>query len=175
MWRNVLAALACLVLAACAPGTGPAAGERVSFGGAGDFVLRDLDGNEVRLSDHVGRDVVVIDFWATFCLPCKAAHPFLQRLQDKYGPQGLVVLAVSLDGPETRAEVAPYVRKNGYTFKVLLDDDTRLTQVLNPRNSLPLTVIVGRDGKTAQRWEGFSLADEERIEGIVKSLVEGGR
>lgn len=158
---------ACLLLAAalsCAGGAG------ATSGGAPDFALRDLSGRTVRLSDHRGK-VVLINFWATWCVPCAAELRHLERLHRAYAPQGLVVLGVSIDGPESAANVDPQARRYGLTFPVLYDEETRVVALYNPKRNAPFTVIVGRDGAVARRREGYHAGDEVQVEADIKALL----
>lgn len=139
-------------------------------GSAPDFSLRDVDGRDVRLSDFEGR-VVVLDFWATWCVPCEAAMPHLQTLFEKYNSQGLTILAVSMDGPETLSSVGPFARRYGLTFPVLLDVETKVTGIYNPKSTAPLSVFIGRDGRVAHTKQGFTAGDEADVEAEIVRLL----
>ena len=76
-----------------------------------DFALRDLDGNTVRLSDHIGEKVILVDFWATWCVPCVKELPHFQRFHETYADKGLLILAITVDGPETVAMVRPFMSR----------------------------------------------------------------
>ncbi|HEU5056199.1 MAG TPA: TlpA disulfide reductase family protein [Kofleriaceae bacterium] len=168
-WRSRRLALSLLVaLVSCAGGQG-GAGRRTA-GDAPDFALRDLSGRTVRLSDHRGK-VVLVNFWATWCVPCRVELPHLERLYKQYAGQGLVVLGVSIDGPESTAEVDPHARRYGLTFPVLLDQETRVVALYNPKKTAPFTVIIGRDGSVARRREGYHAGDEVRLEADIKTLL----
>lgn len=161
--------LAAALLACGAPdggGSAPAS----SGSGAPDFALRDLGGQTVRLSDHRGK-VVLVNFWATWCVPCAAELPHLERLYNKYREQGFVVLAISMDGPETSANVDPHARRHGLTFPVLLDEETRVTGTYNPKRTAPFTVMIGRDGEVARTREGYHAGDEIAVEADIQSLI----
>jgi len=160
---GVLAALLAAHAACAALGAGA--------GGTADFTLRDVDGRQVRLSDYAGRDVVLIAFWATWCGPCAGELVQLERLYRAYRGQGLAVLAVAMDGPESVAEVAPFARRHGLTFPVLLDEDTRVAAVWNPRRSAPYSVLLARDGRIVRRKEGFAAGDEEALRGAIRAEV----
>src|SRR5579862_578191 len=71
---------------------------------APDFTASDVDGKTFRLSDHLGKSVVLLDFWSTFCEPCKAEFPHLRALYDEKKTRGLLVVGVAMDGPETIAD-----------------------------------------------------------------------
>ncbi len=167
-WNRRAAGLLLVVAAACAGGGRGSDSPRA--GSAPDFALRDLAGRTVRLSDHRGK-VVLVNVWATWCVPCRVELPHLERLHRQYGPEGLVVLGVSIDGPESSAEVDPQARRYGLTFPVLLDEETRVVALYNPKKTAPFTVIVGRDGHVARRREGYHAGDEVEVEADIKSLL----
>ena len=167
--RQFLAAT--LLVALCGCGAASSSGPTSSGGRPADFALKDIDGATVRLSDHLGKDVVLISFWATWCSPCAAEMPHLERIFRSYREQGFVVLAVSMDGPETIAEVAPKIRQNGFTFPVLLDEETRVVGALNPGRAAPLTILIGRDGVIAAVHEGYTAGAERALEDEIRKLL----
>ncbi len=135
------------------------------------FEASDLDGDLFALADHLGKDVVVLSFWATYCEPCKSEMPVLQDLHDTYAAQGLKIVSISLDGPETVAGVKPFIRRQRYTFPVVVDDDTSIAQAYNPSGSAPFTVLIGRDGKVKKQIEGFQPAEARELEADLKQLL----
>lgn len=137
-----------------------------------DFALKNIEGNEVRLSDHLGKDVVLIDFWATWCVPCVKELAQFQKFHEKYKDKGLVVLALSEDGPESVAMVKPFSKRYGYTFTVLLDTESRVLALYNPRVALPYTLLIDRSGRIAKVHQGYSIGDEIKIEEEVLELLE---
>ena len=144
-------------------------------GGASDFSLRDTEGRVVRLSDYLGKQVVLLNFWATWCVPCAAELPHLQTMYEANKDKGFVVLAISMDGPESVAGVAPQARQYGLTFPVLLDEETRVVGVYNPKRAAPFNVLIGRDGKIAKTREGYSSGDEVAMEADVRALLDGSQ
>src|SRR5262249_42252193 len=158
-----LAVAFCAVLG-CGGANGPArdAVPRESEGAlAPDFQLDDVQGGIFLLSSHRGRSVVLLDFWATWCDPCKVEIPHLARLYDKYKEHGLVIVAISIDGPESIAQVRGDARNMGIPFPVLLDQETRVVAMYNPRRTAPYSVLIGRTGRVARRHEGYTPGDEE--------------
>ena len=129
-----LAALcAFALLTGCA--TAPAAegdAQEQTIGTLPTFQASDIDGGLFDFSEHLGKKAVLMSFWAMYCEPCKTEMPFLQELHDKYGDKGLLILSVSMDGPDTIAGVAPYMHSNDYTFSCVLDEDSAITQAFNP-------------------------------------------
>jgi peroxiredoxin len=125
---------------------------------APDFVLKDLAGVEVKLSSLRGK-AVIVDFWATWCGPCRAVMPHLQALSEEYAGQ-LEILAVSLDQAPGEA-VPPFAEKHGLTFTMLAD--TRAPQVASQWggvNRIPTSFLVSPDGKVAYRWQGVHQREE---------------
>jgi peroxiredoxin len=136
-----------------------------------DFELETLEGDTVALSDHLGKDVILIDFWATFCDPCLVAMPHLSALYDKYEGDGFVVLGVSIDGPDSMARVRSEVRKAGVTFPILLDPETEALALYNPKTSAPYSVLISRDGHVIKKKEGFTPTDVPTLEEAVKAAL----
>ncbi len=162
--------LAASSLAACGssqPGDGPTK----TTGDFQPFRAKDLDGKPIDLADNVGKDVIFVSFWATYCEPCKAEMPFLQRFHDTYAKDGLTIVSVALDGPDSSAEVAPYIRKQGYTFRVVLDESGDIAQSLNPSSTAPFAIMVDRTGKVVRRITGFQPSEAEHLEAELKSLL----
>ena len=169
-----------LLLAGCPPATtkpettkptNVGTATEVSAGApASDFTLRDVDGRNVSLSDYAGK-IVLIDFWATWCVPCTAEIPHLETLYQQHKDEGFVVLGISMDGPETIANVASFVRSNNMSFPVLLDEETRVVGVYNPKRTAPLSVLIDRAGHIARVRSGYSAGDENQIADDVKNLL----
>jgi peroxiredoxin len=175
------------VLAACALGLGSLlacgdskdtnvgtdnGGESKGGAMATDFTTRDVDGNTFRLSDMLGKKIILIDFWATWCQPCLAEMPHLQKLYDQYKSKDFVVVAVSMDGPESIADVPSFAKRNQMNFPVLLDEDSRIASIYNPRKSAPLSVIIDKSGHVVTVREGYNAGDEEHVAEDVKKVID---
>ncbi|MBI3202077.1 MAG: TlpA family protein disulfide reductase [Myxococcales bacterium] len=136
-----------------------------------DFELSTIDGKTVRLSDHLGKDVVLIDFWATFCDPCMASMPHLDELYKKHKDKGFVVLGVSIDGPDSVAQVKSTVAKLGVSFPILLDQETSVVALYNPKTSAPFSVLIGRDGSVIAKKEGYTTGDGAAVDRDVEAAL----
>jgi peroxiredoxin len=155
-----------------AQGAGSVTQESSGIGAqATDFTLRDTDGRNVNLSDFLGKNVVVINFWATWCIPCQAELPLLQKIYMDNKSKGLVMLGVAMDGPETIAQVRPYANRYGLTYPILLDEETKVVATYNPKRTAPLTVEIDRKGIIARVRSGYSAGDEKLIADDVTSLL----
>ena len=138
---------------------------------ATDFAARDIDGKTVRLSDYLGKQAVLIDFWSTYCEPCLAEMPHLRKLYAEQKAKGFVVLAVSMDGPETVAEVPSFAKRNNMTFPVLLDEDSHVVSIYNPKKSAPLSVLIDKKGFVVRVREGYNPGDEGLIAADVTNVL----
>ncbi|MGZ3440536.1 MAG: TlpA disulfide reductase family protein, partial [Polyangia bacterium] len=157
-------------LGGCASTAGRVAHETVVSGAqASDFTLRDLDGKQIHLSDYGGK-VVLLDFWATWCVPCAAELPQLEELYQKRSGDGLVVLGIAMDGPESVAQVVPFARRYNLTFPTLLDEETRVVSIYNPKRVAPMTVLIDRRGIIARVRNGYNAGDEKLIADDVANL-----
>jgi peroxiredoxin len=136
-----------------------------------DFELETLTGETVRLGDHVGKEVVLVDFWATFCEPCLATMPRLDALYRKYKDRGFVVLGVSIDGPDSIADVRSQVSRLGVSFPILLDQETRVVALYNPKTSAPYSVLIGKDGRILHRREGYASETESALDQEVAQAL----
>jgi peroxiredoxin len=180
--RSLVVAAVVLVVACEGPGStrspsAPGPGGASAAGTlAPDFTARDVDGKTFRLSDHVGKEVVLLDFWSTFCEPCKAEFPQLRAMYERGRASGLLVVGVAMDGPETIADVPAFVKRFDIDFPVVLDDDSRIASLYNPKKSMPLSVIIDRAGRIAVVREGYSPGDEGLVAAdIATALGQGGR
>jgi len=132
-----------------------------------NFALKDVEGKEVKLAALKGK-VVLLDFWATWCGPCKIEIPWFIEFQNKYGKQGLQVVGVSVD--DTQAKLKPYVAQMKMNYPVLqgLDHDD-LQDAYGPMFGIPVTIVISRDGKVCAKHVG--LSSKERFETEIKSLL----
>jgi peroxiredoxin len=136
-----------------------------------DFELPTLDGGSVRLSDHLGRDVILIDFWATYCEPCLRAMPELDALYQRHRARGFVVLGVSIDGADSLPEVRAEARKLGIHFPILLDHETRVVALYNPKTSAPFSVLIARDGSILQKKEGYTTGSSGPLQADIEAAL----
>lgn len=156
-----------LALLACA---GPTAANRPSplVGQEVDVVALDPYDRLVRVTVDDDR-VKVVDFWATWCEPCRDQLPFLDRLATKYADQGLAVSAVSFD--EDRAVLETFLQQTPVSFPVLWDKGGGELAERLEISRLPTTLLIDRRGKVREVHLGHDRAEEERIEAAVKRLL----
>jgi thiol-disulfide isomerase/thioredoxin len=142
---------------------------------APDFTLKDLDGKDVSLSQYKGK-VVLINFWATWCDPCRIEIPWLIEMQQKYGDKGFTVLGVAMD-EEGKSEVAPFVAKERFdvngqklpmSYPILLGSDA-MADKFGGLLGYPTSILISRDGKLIKRITGL-LTYEEISKAIESQL-----
>jgi peroxiredoxin len=133
---------------------------------APNWQLKNLDGKPVQLSDFKGK-VVVLDFWATWCPPCREEIPDLVALQNQYRDKGVVVVGVSLDqggaGP-----VAAFAKAQGMNYPIVLGDEN-VTGQYGDIQGIPTTFIIGRDGKVSAMHMGAT--DKATFDGDIKKVL----
>jgi thiol-disulfide isomerase/thioredoxin len=131
-----------------------------------ELTLKDLDGKDVSLSEYKGK-VVLVNFWATWCEPCRVEIPWLIEMQQKYGPKGFVLLGIALD-EEGKSVVAPFVGKERFdvngqklpmSYKILIGNDEAADK-FGGLFGYPTSILISRDGKQIKRVTGMISEDE---------------
>ncbi|HEV7376792.1 MAG TPA: TlpA disulfide reductase family protein [Pyrinomonadaceae bacterium] len=139
------------------------AGQR---GNAPALTLKDLRGRTVRLSDYRGK-VVLLNFWATWCPPCRAEMPALIKWQQQYRGKGLQVIGITYP-PTERSEVRRFIRSIKVNYPILLGA-TKTKTLFDSGETLPITVVIDREGNIRERIEGILL--DEEFEQKVRPLL----
>lgn len=122
---------------------------------------------EVKLSDVSGK-LVYLDYWASWCGPCRQSFPWMNELQAKYGPQGLQVVAVNLDA---RVEDARrFLEMQPATFTVAFDPKGRTPRLYGVKG-MPSSFLIGRDGRVIWRHTGFKVADKAELERMIEKAL----
>jgi peroxiredoxin len=135
---------------------------------APDFTLHAMSGPNLRLQELRGR-VVMVNFWATWCGPCRQEMPHLNRLHEKYSRSGFVLLGVNVDDdPQNAAAVAA---KLGIQFPVLLDTDKKVSDQYDLM-AMPSTYLIDRDGKVRYLHRGYLSGYEEQYEKQIRELLK---
>jgi len=134
---------------------------------APDFTLKDLSGNNVKLSDFRGK-IVMINFWATWCIPCKDELPFFQAISDNWSEKDLTILAIS---KEPKGAVRSFINGEGYTFTVLLDSNGEVNTLygFTDKTSIPRTFFIDAEG-IIKKIKVDSFSSKNEIEDILNSL-----
>jgi peroxiredoxin len=164
--RDLSRALAALGLAALALPCAQAAVEPSAQ--APDFTLRRMGGANLRLAEQRGQ-VVMVNFWATWCGPCRQEMPHLNRLYEKYRAAGFQLLGVNVDDDPAKAvELAGQL---ALKFPVLLDTDKRVTRSYD-LSAMPATVLIDRDGRVRHLHRGYRAGVEQAYEQQLRALLK---
>jgi thiol-disulfide isomerase/thioredoxin len=134
---------------------------------APDFVLRSLSGANVRLSEHLG-EVIIINFWATWCGPCRQEMPLLDELYGKYQRAGLTLLSINLDDDKDRA--VEMAKTLAVSYPVLLDERKEVSRSYQV-GSMPSTVLIDREGVVRYVSEGYKPGYEKRYTEQLRELL----
>jgi thiol-disulfide isomerase/thioredoxin len=132
---------------------------------ASDFKLQDLNGKIVKLSDFKGK-AVLIDFWATWCPPCRESIPGIEKLYKTYAGKGLVVLSISLDEGDWDS-VKAFATERGITYPVLKGTEDVASQF--QVRTIPMLVIINKEGKIVKRYLGFG--DDYELDKDIKAVL----
>lgn len=144
----------------------PSSVKETEISTAPDFSLPGLDGKTVRLSDSDGQ-VRIVDFWATWCPPCRKEIPHFQALHEKYGSRGLTVIGVALD-EEGADVVRPFVEQQGMTYASVIGNHDVARQY-GGIEAIPTTFVIDRHGRVFRKYVGYR--DYETFEADVKALL----
>jgi thiol-disulfide isomerase/thioredoxin len=147
---------------------GPARGQLIG-NLAPDFELPALDGKNLKLSDLRGK-AVLLNFWATYCGPCKIEMPWFVELQKEYGPQGLQIVGVAMDDASTE-DIAKFAKEMGVNYPILIGKES-VGQSYGGVNVLPTTFFLDRNGKLIAREFGLR-SRSDFVDDIKKALSQG--
>ena len=155
--------MACLVSLMCVSLAGAAAVK----GPAPNFTLKSMGGKNLKLSEMTG-NVVLINFWASWCGPCREEMPLLNALHKKYAPLGFTVLGVNVE--EQLDGARDFLSNVPVDFPILLDNENKVSKQYKVV-AMPTTVVVDRDGNMRYLHEGYKPGDEKKYRQMVKKLV----
>ena len=131
------------------------------------FSLKTLDGRKVSLADYKGK-AVLVNFWATWCAPCKLEMPWFVDLHKQYAPQGFEILGVSEDDTRDRPQIGKFAEKIGVNYPILVGDDAS-SKAYGGVEFLPTSYYVGRNGRIVEETAGLASRDE--IEANIKKAL----
>ena len=132
-----------------------------------DFTLTGLDGNTYTLSDFVGKPVL-LNFWATWCPPCKGEMPLLEQTYNEWKDKGVVILAVDIG--ESASTVQKFIDQNGYTFNILLDQQQKVANTYLVQ-AIPTTYFIDKNGIIQGKQVG-AFPDIDHIEAYLNKLTQ---
>jgi peroxiredoxin len=147
--------------------TALAAGALESGSRAPEIELSDLDGKVVKLGDLKGK-VVLVDFWASWCAPCREELPVLEALHKKYAADGLVIVGVNADSE--RDNMTKFLRRTRLSFRVVHDAERKVAGRYGP-SKMPSSYLVDRSGLVRYVHAGYKASDADQLESEIKSLL----
>jgi thiol-disulfide isomerase/thioredoxin len=151
------ALLACAALAGASSAPGPAP----------DFKLPVRDGGELALDDLKGQ-VVMINFWASWCGPCRQEFPLLDQMQQRYEPLGFTILGVNVE--EDTVDAERWLVKTPVSFPILFDRENSVSQLYDV-HAMPSTVFIDREGQVRYLHRGYKPGDENAYLNLIRTLV----
>jgi thiol-disulfide isomerase/thioredoxin len=116
--------------------------------------------------------VVVLDFYATWCEPCRVETPHLVRLQSEYGPKGLQVIGLNVGGDEDREQVPAYAKEFNIQYPLAYPDDDLVTKYLSDNENIPQSFVFDRNGNLLKRFVGYSSRSAVELDTVIKTAVE---
>ena len=134
---------------------------------APDFTLKSSQGSNLRLEEYRG-EVVLINFWATWCGPCRQEMPILDKIQERYESTGFTVLGINVEG-ETK-KVQQLLARSDLSFPVLFDEQQEISKMYDV-GAMPFTLLVDRDGVIRYVHDGYKPGDEQEYVNHLKSLL----
>lgn len=170
---GTLVSLVCLLAAVPDPSrAAEPAVEKFKVGDkAPDFALQDLAGRQVRLSDHAGKNIVILAFWALRCSACITEAPYLEQIHAKYGGKGAILLAINTDGVDAKTIAATLQDlKLTLTYTILLDPEFSVSD-LYTNFVVPLTLVIDRKGIVRYIHTGFEKGDEKKYDAAIRAAL----
>lgn len=134
---------------------------------APDFTLASKEGSNMRLQEQLG-NVVLVNFWASWCGPCREELPHLEQIQQKYADLGFTIMAVNVDTDRAKADIL--LKDIPVTFPVLYDTDAKVSKLYDVQ-AMPTTVLIDRDGNQRLLHKGYKSGDEVKYQQAIKALL----
>lgn len=119
------------------------------------------------LDEHLGK-VVVLDFWASWCVPCRRSFPWMNQMQQKYADRGLIIIAVNLDNMP--ADAAAFLEAYPANFQIVYDTDKSLAREFGVQ-AMPSSLLIGRDGKIIDTHVGFKIGEQNEYEAAIFDAI----
>ncbi len=134
---------------------------------APDFTLKSNQGKNIRLSELKG-EIVLVNFWASWCGPCRKELPAFEKLYQKYKPLGVTILAVNVDDDPAKAD--ELLAEVNISFPVLYDTDQKISELYKV-SAMPSTYFINRDGELVNTHRSFKDGDEKKYKKLIKELI----
>jgi len=132
-----------------------------------------LNGQRVKLSDYLGK-VVVLDFWATFCAPCRDEAPHLDALQKRFGEQGLLVFGLNVGGPEDRPMIPEFTESLKMEYALGFPEPEMTNLFMGSDDRIPQTLVFDRKGRLVKHFVGYDPTVSAELESTIQEVVARG-
>lgn len=142
----------------------------VAFSQTSDIELKDLKGDYHALTELKGKNLTVLDFWATWCQPCMRSLPAIQKIHDTYNDRGVQLIGLNQDGPRNLSKVEPFVRSMGITYPVLLDLNGELAADYQV-TGIPTIIILDSNDRIVWVHQGYIPGDEKILTQQLDALL----
>jgi len=154
----------------CASGSKPGGkpARKMIENSAPDFELKDLDGKKITLDQYLGKNIVIMEFWATWCGPCRMTMAAVHNVREKYRDKGVEVL--SIDQGEDSTKVKNYVESKGLKLHVLLDIDVEVSRAYGV-SGIPTLFVIGKDGVVKARVVGYRPDLEQALGQFLDQML----
>ena len=136
---------------------------------AGEFKLENIEGKQVKLSDFQKEGLVILDFWAIWCVPCKNGLPKVNELHEKY--PNVNVVAINVDKPRKKSAAVSHIKSNRFKFHTLFDPKKVVQKQFSVTN-IPRTLIIDQDGTIIYDHTGYQRGDEKHYEEVIVKWFE---
>jgi thiol-disulfide isomerase/thioredoxin len=136
----------------------------------GEMTWTAMDGSEQRVGDLQGK-VLVLDFWATYCEPCRQEIPHLNSIQARYGADNILVVGLNVGGDDDRPKIPTFLKELKVTYPVAFPDDDLLSYVSGDDDRIPQTAVFDRHGNLVQKFVGFDPTVQDQLDRAVESAL----
>jgi thiol-disulfide isomerase/thioredoxin len=140
-----------------------------------DFTIPTIDGRSIKLSDYAGK-VLVVDFWATWCPPCRDETPHLARIARENGPRGVEVVGLHIDdrGKSSQQQIRDFAKTFGVPYTIgLATDEMFIAYLGRDEDTIPQTLVFGRDGKLKAHLVGYGERESKALDDAVNRALGG--
>lgn len=137
---------------------------------APNFILENLYGDLVELSEELGEGPILLSFWATWCKPCIEELSEMKKIYKEYEEKGFKLFAISTDNERTVAKVKPFVKSKNYKFPVLYDTNSEVARLYYAR-AVPFSVLIDKEGKIVYSHTGYMRGDEIALKDKIVELI----
>ncbi len=135
-----------------------------------NFTLENTEKEQVSFNELKGEKLTIVDFWATWCKPCQASIPKINKLHDEFKDKGVSVIGINIDSPRNQAKVKPFSNAMGIKYPILLDTEQEVMSDFNV-NSIPILFFVNNKNEIVYTHVGYSAGDEQDLRNKINKYL----